>query len=244
MTDRNTIGLVTDLVATPWLVKGLETIHSVVGLNKIAAIEGDPGTGKTTTVRVFREQCDRPVALATMPGRPAPLDLLRLIYQALNGVPPSGRVNKFGLQNELLEQLRDWGGVLIVDELQNSAVRSMQDLVWLYEESQHAFAVVVVGSNVLDAMHAYPQLLSRVMGSVTFAPLTGEVLIETVRGLDSRLDRTDVGALLVHDANACRGVLRRWIMTIEWLNMLDVPDETAVDEDTLSEITRRMPLWK
>lgn len=244
MTDLTALGLVTDLVPTPWLVTGLDTIRRVVDLNKIAAIEGDPGTGKTTTVRVFREQCERPVALATMPGRPAPLDLLRLIYQALNGAGPSSRANKFELQNELLEQLRDWGGVLIVDELQNSAARSMQDLVWLYEESQHAFAVVVVGTNVLEAVAAYPQLLSRVMGAVTFQPLTGDVLVDTVRGLDDRLAQTSVGVLLTHNANACRGVLRRWIMTVEWLNTMGIPQGAAVDADTFSEITRRMPLWK
>lgn len=227
-TDLTTLGVETQFVTTPFLVEGLRTIQAVVDSNRIAAIDGPAGSGKTTTVRLFREQSTRPCALATMPGRPAPLDLLRLVHQALHGVAPPRRLNRFELQNGLLAHLTDWRGVLIVDELQNSAIASMQDLVWLYEESDHAFAVVVVGTNVIDAVRTYPQLLTRMMGSVTFAPLYGEQLIAAVRGLDPRLDATPTGVLLTHNANACGGILRRWVMTILWLNQLGHPDGAPV----------------
>ncbi len=237
------IGIETRFVATPFLVDGLETINSVVSLNRIAAIEGPAGSGKTTTVRYFRNSTDRPCALATMPGKPAPLDLLRFVYQALHGVPPHGRMTRFELQNELLDYLVEWRGVLIVDELQNSAVASMQDLVWLYEESGHAFAVVVVGTNVLEAVSAYPQLLSRVMGAVSFRALTGEALLEAVKGLDSRFEVTPNGVLLTHDQNACGGILRRWVQTAMWLNSAGHPDGEPVTRDQFSDIARRLPTW-
>ncbi len=239
--DLALLGIETRLVPTSHMVEGLRTIHDVATQNRIAAIDGPPGSGKTTTVRLFREEVDRPCALATMPGRPAPLDLLRLIYQSLHGTPPGHKMSRLELQNSLLAHLTDWRGVLIVDELQNSAVASMQDLVWLYEESNHAFAIVVVGTGVIDAVRAYPQLLSRMMGSVTFEPLRGEALINAVQGLDLRLAATPTGVLLTHDLNACSGILRRWVMTVHWLDALNQPAGEPVTKDVLREVARRMP---
>lgn len=234
------LGIQTRFVITPSLVEGMSIIDSVVGLNSIAAIEGPAGSGKTTTVRYFMQTTDRPCVIVTLAGRPNPLDLLRFIYQALHGTAPSPRANRFRLQNELLHHLKAWGGVLIADELQNSLVTSMQDLVWLYEESRHAFALVVVGTDVIEAISAYPQLRSRVMGSVSYQRLTGNDLLTTVKDLDHRLKASPNGVLLNHDLDACKGILRNWVNTVAWLNIFDHPQDQGVTSDVFANVARKL----
>lgn len=233
------IGVETQFVVTPYLLEGLDTIRNVVDQNRIAAVEGPAGSGKTTTVRYFTKTSARPCVMATMPGKPNPLDLLRFVYYALHGTMPP-KMDRFRLQNSLLQDLKSWRGVLIVDELQNSAVASLQDLVWLYEESQHAFAVVVVGTNVIEAIGAYPQLLTRVMGRVSFQTLQGESLMAALRELDPRLRLTSTGDLLRHDRLVCHGVLRTWVMTVLWLNSFDHPMDEPVSAEVFANIGRKL----
>lgn len=235
------LGIETRLASTPSMLRALNTVATVVAKNKIAAIDGDPGNGKTTSVRLFRAQSNRATALATMPGRPNPLDLLRQIHRALHGPTHAHRLNRFELQTELLDHVADWGGVLIVDELQNSQVAALQDLVWLYEESDHAFGLVVVGTGVLQAIQEYPQLATRVMGSVTFQPLTGTDLITALQQMDDRLAVTPPASLLRHDNRDCKGNLRRWVQTVAWLDGLDVPAGSVVTDAVFERIGRNLP---
>lgn len=206
-------------------------------------MEGDPGTGKTTTARYFAEKTNRPCAIATMPFRPAPLDLLRLVHHAVHASRPPSRINRYDLTQDLVEHLRVWQGVLVVDELQNTGANAMQDLVYLYEEAEHAFALVLVGSTVLTAVNAHPQLATRIMGSTTFLPLAGDELLQTVRDMDPRLARTPAAVLLEHDARACKGVLRRWVKTIDWLDEAKIHDSEAVPNAVLHAIARKFPAW-
>lgn len=185
--------------------------------NAIMAIDGVPGTGKTTCATYTAEAIERPAVLVTMPGRPAPTDLLRLTFAALLGSKPEPKMSAHQLGSELRDHLTSWGGLLVVDELQNLQAMSMQQLVWLHETSQHGFALVVVGSGVLKATEQHPQLRSRILTSTTFSPLEGDELVTAVRGLHPALALSTEKAILRHDARACHGLFRRWAHTCIWL---------------------------
>ena len=171
------LGLETDLAETSYFREGVLMARGVLATNGILAIDGVPGTGKTTCARFVAQTSDRPVALIRMSHKPAPLELLRRTYLAITGVKAGKRDTRFDLQEDLLDLLNDWDGVLIVDELQNSEANAMQELTWLYEESDHDFGLVVVGTNVTNAVLKYPQLETRIMGEHTFHPLRGQALI-------------------------------------------------------------------
>ncbi|MGY1714366.1 AAA family ATPase [Geodermatophilus sp. SYSU D01106] len=231
------LGLETSLVQTEFFTDGFLTAQAVLDGNDIVAFDGPPGTGKTTCARYVAQHAQRPAAVATMSFRPKPLDLLRYTHVALTGLPHTG--TRVQMQDDLLRIFRTWGGVLIVDELQNTQANALQELVWLYEESDHAFGLVVVGTGVISAAQQYPQLLSRIMGEVTFAPLRGERLIAAVQRLDARFAATPTRLLAQHDQAACAGLLRRWVQTVRWLNRLDVTG--AVTADDLAQIRRKLP---
>lgn len=236
------LGLSTQLAQTTQFMQGVFTAKAVIATNGIAAMEGVPGTGKTTTARYVAQTASRPCAIATMPHRPAPLDLLRHTYKAVTGLPPGTRDTRFEMQNNLLQILSDWQGVLIVDELQNTQANAMQELVWLYEETQHSFGLIIVGSTVLTAVQRYPQLASRIMGKVIFKPIRGMELIETVRQLDPRLAATDDAALIHHDDACAKGLMRTWAKTVEWLDVLGVT-QGPVSDETLAHIRATLPRW-
>lgn len=241
-TGHTGLGLTTGLAKTLLFKRGVMTAQLVMKGNGIAAIEGVPGTGKTTCARYVAATAKRPCAIATMPHRPAPLDLLRHTYREVTGFQSAKNVTRFELQSELLEILADWRGVLIVDELQNTEASAMQELVWLYEETQHAFGLVIVGSTVLTAVKRHPQLATRIMGAVTFAPLRDQELLDTLAELDPRLRDTGRERLLRHDEKCARGLMRTWVKTIEWLDLLGI-DSGPVPEAVLKNIRAALPQW-
>lgn len=213
------LGLRCNLADTPFFKSGRLTAKGTIMMDSIAAFDGPPGTGKTTCARYIAHTANRPSAIATMTNSPNPLDLLKRTYLAITGLQPSQKASRWQLQNDLLYVLQGWHGVLIVDELQNTKEDAMQELVWLYENSDQAFALVVVGTGVLSALERHKQLATRVMGKVTFAPLQSNDLLPAVRMLDPRLAATSSSILLQHDDAACGGVLRSWINTIKWLDV-------------------------
>lgn len=235
----NAIGLESNLAQTRFFTSGLLAANGVMTVNGIAAFDGVPGTGKTTCARYVARTAQRPCAIATMPHKPAPLDLLRHTFRAVTQMDHSG--TRFQMQNDLCSVLSTWNGVLIVDELQNTQADAMQELVWLYEEVQHSFALIVVGTGVLSAVARYPQLQSRIMGSVVFDALRGKDLIDAVQALDPRLAATQTSVLAQHDQAACAGLLRRWVMTVRWLNVLD--HQGPVTPDLFAQIATLLPVF-
>lgn len=233
----NAIGLEANLAQTRFFTSGLLAANGVMAVNGIAAFDGVPGTGKTTCARYVASTAQRPHAIATMPHRPAPLDLLRHTFRAITGMDNNG--TRFQMQNDLCAVLSSWNGVLIVDELQNTQADAMQELVWLYEEVQHAFALVVVGTGVIAAVDRYPQLKSRIMGQVTFDTLRGADLIQAVQALDPRLAAAAPSVLGQHDQACCAGLLRRWVQTVRWLNVLEY--EGPVTADIFAHVATILP---
>lgn len=233
----NAIGLEAHLAQTRFFTSGLLAAHGVMAVNGIAAFDGVPGTGKTTCARYVASTAKRPHAIATMPHRPAPLDLLRRTYRAITGMDNNG--TRFEMQNDLCSVLSSWNGVLIVDELQNTQADAMQELVWLYEEVQHAFALVVVGTGVIAAVDRYPQLKSRIMGQVVFDTLRGQELVQAVQALDPRLAATAPSVIGQHDQACCAGLLRRWVQTIRWLNVLE--HEGPVTAEMFKQVSTILP---
>lgn len=233
------LGLETDLAETTYFHEGVLKARGVLATNGILAIDGVPGTGKTTCARYVAQTCSRPAALIRMSHKPAPLELLRRTYLAITGVKAGKRDTRFDLQQDLLDVLSDWGGVLIVDELQNSEANAMQELTWLYEESDHDFGLVVVGTDVLNAVLKYPQLQTRIMGEHTFHPLRGQALIGAVRALDDRFCEARLDDLAEHNEASCAGLLRRWVQTVRWLNTMDI--DTTVTAAILADARSMMP---
>lgn len=207
---------------TPSFVAAHVKMRAVASNRSIMAIDGEPGTGKTTCAVYTADVEHVPAAVVTMTDRPAPLDVLRYTYAAITG-SRAPKATHYELGNEVRDLLAGWGGILVVDELQNCRENAMQELVWLHETTQGAFTLVVVGSGVHAALRRYPQLRSRVMAFATFERLVGADMIRAARKLHpTGFADTDDQVLHQHDAVFCRGLMRDWKMTVNWLTTLHV----------------------
>lgn len=110
----------TGLVATPYVAQARALAHALLEENQIGLLEGPAGTGKTTSAAQIAHEAGRPCAFVTMDYQPAPLDLLRSLTVALIGRQPTGV--RWHLQHELVRFLRDWNGLLVVDEVQHAGL--------------------------------------------------------------------------------------------------------------------------
>jgi hypothetical protein len=175
----------------------------------------------------------RPCAVVTIVDRPAPLDLLRLVHLGVTGAEHRG--TRYEMTNDLVRVLAAWAGVLVIDEMHLCGVAGLQTIVHLYEQTGRAFAVVIVGSGVGEVVDRYPNLATRVLATVDFAPLRGDALFAAVRAMDSRLAGTPQHVLTRHNDKACHGLLRRWVKTITWLDILGA--EGPLDAGQLDEVS-------
>lgn len=229
--------LETELVHTTYFTGGYSTAMAVVLGNHICVLHGPSGTGKTTCALHVANALERPGVVVTMSRTTSPLDLLRRFYFALTGVMHNG--TRIAMENDLKVRLVEWGGVAVFDEMQNVGVGAMQDLVWLYEETRHAFAVVIVGSESLAAVRAHPQLLTRVMGHERFEPLAGKTLVDAVRAMDATFAVTPASVLGAHDQRCCHGLLREWVQTLRWVRRFRF--EGPLTSEQLRMIAEKIP---
>lgn len=224
LTNRSQIPLSALLEGQPANTPSFASAHvkmrAVAAKRSIMAIDGEPGTGKTTCAVYTADVEHVPAAVVTMTDRHAPLDVLRYTYSGITGAT-APKATHYELGNEVRGLLAGWGGVLVVDELQNCKENAMQELVWLHETTQGAFTLVVVGSGVHAALRRHPQLRSRVMAFATFERLAGDDVVKAARKLHpDGFAGTDDRLLHQHDAVFCRGLMRDWRTTVKWLDTL------------------------
>lgn len=213
--------------------------NATIEIGGIMAIDGPPGIGKSTTARFLAATADRPSAMVTMPNKPAPLDILRHTATALDPDQRWDNPSRFQLQQHLTSRMSEWGGTLIVDELQRCTVDAMNELVYLYEETEGRFALIAVGTDSIATASKYALLESRLMATQMFERLTGDALVEAVRALDERFASLSARVIGLHDDAYAKGLLRNWIYTLRWARKLTTSNLTEGDLRQIRSLASR-----
>lgn len=237
MSRRRISGMPETVVTTPFLIEGVDTADTVLRNQAIGLFDGPVGTGKTTTAEWVASQQEVPTINLTMPPRPAKLTALRKIVRALSG-------DDFGASGDALEDaaidlLRDWSGLLIVDEVQTIGGQGISELRYIHDVTRESFGLLLVGNGVETAIRTQPALDDRILVRARFQRLTGDDLTTVLHDLDPRLKRTAGGILARLDQRHCRGRLRDWSQILLLLDS-DYPEATRIDGTLADELLLRV----
>lgn len=236
-TRRRLSGMPEHVVSTPFMVEGIDTASTVLNTRAIGLFDGPVGTGKTTTAEWVASQLQVPTINLTMPPRPLKLTALRKIVRALSG-------DEYGASGDALEDaavnlLRDWDGLLIVDEVQTIGGQGISELRYIHDVTRESFGLLLVGNGVEAAIRTQPALDDRVLVRARFQRLTGDDLTTVLHELDPRLKRTAAGILTRVDQRHCRGKLRGWSQILLLLDT-DYPEATRIDGALADELLLRI----
>ena len=132
------------------------------------------------------------------------------------------------MEEECASLLRDWPGLLIVDEVQNAGTPGIQTLRYLHDRSGCTFALLLVGWQALRAIQEHPDLESRIIAKVGFTPLTGDTLIAFLHDSDPRYRATPTAVLRhINDVYA-GGNLRHWNYLARALDALGIKEPLTI----------------
>lgn len=199
------------VASTRYLERAQLAFTLAVRQKAMLLLDGPPGTGKSTTAAACVAQAAGagvPTAYLAIPERPSPTDLLRLIIEALAGVPGVG--SKHEMENEVRALLSAFGGVLVVDEVQNLQRSGLQELRYLHDDGQTNVTFLLVGWQAEAVIRAHPDLDSRIRYRVPFQPINRADVPGIVRQLHPVVAEADEHLLWAVDDRYGHGILRQW----------------------------------
>jgi hypothetical protein len=204
--------------------------------NELAALLGQPGTGKTFCALAFLDAVAasgrRAIFLQSDVTATHTLMTVRLL-QKLTGGRPSGE------GYHLAELLEEHSPVVVVDEAHRAQSRGLDQLVYLKETSPE-WTLVLIGSELPAAVARVPGVRSRLRGrTAQFTPLQGTELLATLRAWHPLLRDADPQLLQRVDDRYCAGNFR------DWANLVRAAQKANQElrdrgKDTFSTLTARL----
>ncbi|CAG9412365.1 MULTISPECIES: AAA family ATPase [Providencia] len=186
--------------------KGRDVIRMAHMDSDINVIYGDAGMGKTMIVRQYAKEHLDAVLIEADPGYTA-----RVVLEELcNKLGLSKRGNMHELSESIIQNLRDSGRIILVDEAENLPYRALETLRRIHDKS--GVGIVLVGMprlilNLKGKRGEYKQLYSR----VGFALRMGESLPEDdiTNMITTMLPEASEPEVLNALYKACKGNARR-----------------------------------
>ena len=211
LTDGSAPQLPRHLAETPSMKRAEIAFHLTCKQRNIMLIDGPPGTGKTTATARWASQAEAggtPAIYVVIPERPSINDVLRIIIEALRGVRSTG--TKHDMENEARAYLAEFGGLLIVDEVQNLKRTGIQELRYLHDDTQTDFAMLLSGWQAEEIITQHPDLDSRVAYRTRFTPIEHSDLPAVIADMAPWLSTDEPGLLPYIDATYAAGNMRLW----------------------------------
>lgn len=186
--------------------KGRDVIRMAHMDSDINVIYGDAGMGKTMIIRQYAKENLNAVLIEADPGYTA-----RVVLEELcNKLGLSKRGNMHELSESIIQNLRDSGRIILVDEAENLPYRALETLRRIHDKS--GVGIVLAGMprlilNLKGKRGEYKQLYSR----VGFALRMGESLPEDdiINMITAMLPEASEPEVLNALYKACKGNARR-----------------------------------
>lgn len=179
--------------------------------NDMAALLGEPGTGKSFCALAFLEEmtaAGRPVVYLESDVTATHTLMTTRLLQKLTGGRPAGE--GYHLTDDLAELLDEHSPVVVVDEAHRAQSRGLDQLVYLKAVAPE-WTLVLIGSELPAAVARVPGVRSRLRGrTAAFGALTGAELLQTLRAWHPLLRDADPELLQRVDARYCAGKFREW----------------------------------
>ena len=182
-----------------------ETAH----LGKVAVLYGDPGCGKTHAIEHFLKTTSRPTVFTTATPSPTRKEIFEELIIALTGTCDDMSTTK--IRRQCLALLNDVRPIVAVDEAQHLSSLWLQQLRSLHDAGRFSWPLILVGGmGTARRLKTSPELWSRTGLRAEFAPITGDLLLQTLTEFHPVLANTDPSVLRDIDHRYASGNFRLW----------------------------------
>lgn len=144
-----------------------------------------------------------------MPETATPLLVLKILFDALTGLPPKG--DRFALQRDLREILSEEARVILLDEAQALTKNSIEEVRRLHDHRTTRFGLVLCGGNgTKETLARFKMLGSRTKRWVEFDEMSFEEVLQVIPRYHPLFEKTAPEVLKEIYDRIAKGMWRNW----------------------------------
>ena len=223
------------LVVTPQMRQVISGMPTALDRGAAIVVDGPAGAGKTTLIEALAAVADVNVAVADIPAGLTARGVWDVINTAVTG--HTGKGTATDIQRDTLRYLTCVPTLLIIDEAQHIGLPALMQLRWLWGQafSGNRFAIMLVGSDLIDLVDAKPAIGTRIDRRILLRHHTPERMVDLLTRHHPQLAGTNRDLLLTIDAAYAHGSWRRWSKFLLTLAN-DFKSDACLDSDLAARV--------
>lgn len=211
-------------------------ITRTIYANGIALLTGVRGIGKrTAAIQALEAHYGTQPLTIELPLAYTARDLVRWIHNDVTAVSADHGLPTRDLQDDTVELLKRTQRPIVIANSERLTREAAAHLQWLHQRSGSTWPLILIGNQAAYLAIEHDEIMAAAITETHHCkPLTGDEIVNAVRGMHKHLAFTHGDLILAIDSKVCHGSLAYWRMFIAKLEALWDLENTDLDYQQLT----------